>query len=280
MIRLDDTERQDATWQNWRSRCATSQQALDQAMAKHDFSSDQPAPEASKLYAELKDDHYVARRAPFWGKCAYCESSVHSSQYGDIEHFRPKSRITNPKTNEPIRTSTGTHDHPGYYWLAYDWRNLLLACELCNSPSHRSSDGRRIGKWDHFPLADETKRAQQPGDEILEQPLLINPLVEDPSAHLELDPKTGVLSAKSLRGQTCIDLLGLNERGLPDERASAYRAAQRLYTDYIIARFTKNLVREAAAIPEIDAIDAGSCSYAMPRRMALAEGRLTKATSR
>jgi hypothetical protein len=275
MIQLDDTERQDATWQDWRSRCATAQQALDKAMAKHDFASGKPAPKVnSKLYAELKGDHYAALRAPFWSKCAYCETLVSINHRGDIEHFRPKGRISDPDTNKPIRVNTGTHEHPGYYWLAYDWKNLLLACEL--------KDGRRIGKWDHFPLADESKRAEQPGDEVHEDPLLINPLVEDPSAHLDLDPKTGVLSAKgnSPRGQACINLLGLNDRGLPDERHEAYDAAKNLYLKYVLSLLSENQAEETTSARKIEAIDAGSCSFAMARRMALAESRRLLASSK
>lgn len=274
MIRLDESEREDPVWKDWRERCESRQRALNQAMAEHDFASNAPVPEISKqLYAELKADHYVARRAPFWGKCAYCESRVSSNQYGDVEHYRPKGRITHPDTNKPIRASAGTHDHPGYYWLAYDWKNLLLACELCNSPSHRSEARRRIGKWDHFPLVDETRRAQQPGDEVHEEPLLINPLVEDPSEHLDLDPLTGVLSAKSPRGQACIDMLGLNERGLPDERREAFQAAKLLFAKHVSASLDDHRVLFDQLQAEIDKVDAGASTFAMAGRSALAEGR-------
>lgn len=274
MIRLDETEREDAVWKDWRERCESGQQALNQAMTKHDFSSGKGAPKISKkLYAALKEDHYAADRSPFWGKCAYCESRVSSNQPGDVEHFRPKSRITDPHTNKPIRADSSAHNHPGYYWLAYDWKNLLFACAGCNRPSRRSKTKRRIGKWDHFPLVDETKRAQQPGDEVHELPLLINPLVEDPSEHLELDPLTGVLSAKSPRGQACIDLLGLNERGLPDERVDAFRAAASRYHDYVFALMTQHQALITAIAAEIADVRAGKRAFTMARRLAVDELR-------
>ena len=46
-----------------------------------------------------------------YGKCAYCESKVRHTSYGDIEHVVPKSV-------EPSK------------W--FYWPNLTLACEVCN----------------------------------------------------------------------------------------------------------------------------------------------------
>lgn len=45
----------------------------------------------------------------YHNKCAFCEQRI---ERFDIEHFRPKSI---------------------YYWLAYSWDNLLLACPVCNN---------------------------------------------------------------------------------------------------------------------------------------------------
>lgn len=46
------------------------------------------------------------------GKCIYCEEKVLSSQYGDVEHLKPKRR------------------YPHYY---VSWPNLGLSCVKCNS---------------------------------------------------------------------------------------------------------------------------------------------------
>jgi uncharacterized protein (TIGR02646 family) len=54
--------------------------------------------------------------AAFHGKCAYCESKIRHVDYGDIEHFRPKSKY-------PAKT--------------FDWANLLLACGVCNGTEHK-----------------------------------------------------------------------------------------------------------------------------------------------
>jgi uncharacterized protein (TIGR02646 family) len=46
------------------------------------------------------------------GKCAYCETKILHTQYGDIEHFVPKSL-------QPSK--------------AFEWDNLTLACKVCNT---------------------------------------------------------------------------------------------------------------------------------------------------
>lgn len=53
-------------------------------------------------------------------KCCYCEVNIRPISTPHIEHFRPKGRVTGL-------------DGPGYYWLGYEWTNLLLACPACNS---------------------------------------------------------------------------------------------------------------------------------------------------
>jgi 5-methylcytosine-specific restriction endonuclease McrA len=57
----------------------------------------------------------------FNDKCAYCESKVSHIYSGDIEHFRPKGKI-----------SEALIQKPGYYWLATEWDNLLFSCRNCN----------------------------------------------------------------------------------------------------------------------------------------------------
>ena len=45
------------------------------------------------------------------GKCAFCESPTTATNYGDVEHFRPKSK---------------------FLWFAYCYENFLLSCRICN----------------------------------------------------------------------------------------------------------------------------------------------------
>ena len=101
------------------------------------------------------------------GKCAYCEGDFLAFCYGDIEHFRPKGFSQQGKGQPRF--------YPGYYWLAYEWHNLVLSCELCNRARKRNS----------FPLADPARRARTPDQLAQEEPLLIDPTgAEDPRDHI------------------------------------------------------------------------------------------------
>jgi hypothetical protein len=64
-------------------------------------------------------------------KCAICESEVTHIAYGDVEHFRPKAAYRQSASGPLVR--------PGYYWLAYDWSNLLFCCQLCNQRFKRAA---------------------------------------------------------------------------------------------------------------------------------------------
>lgn len=130
-----------------------------------------------------------ALEALFHEKCAYCESRIGATASWDVEHYRPKGRVENRK------------DHPGYYWLAYEWTNLYPACQLCNQKRKDQAlweDPQALpakGKSDKFPLIDETKRAMSPEHDIShESPLLLDPcdVDDDPEKHFEYDAWGGI----------------------------------------------------------------------------------------
>ncbi len=81
----------------------------------------------------------------------------------------------------------------------FDWLNHLLACSMCNS--HQK--GKR------FPV-DADGNA-----------LLIDPTAEDPFDHLLLTLSLGVYSPLTPKGEATIEVLGLNDRGLPKGRMQA-----------------------------------------------------------
>lgn len=217
MIEIDVTEPGDDDWRAWLRDCAQEQYELNTAIQNGVTREIK-----SVLYRAMKGRFYLAPDGPFHGKCAFCESEIYSNQHGDLDHYRPKGGVSGP--DGPVKIAGTGQNHPGYYWLAYDWRNLLPTCQLCNQPNKQRSGGKRIGKWTSFPLKDETTRAIRPGDEKNEDPLLINPTVDDPADHLQLDSVTLVYSAKngSLKGQPSIDILGLNDRELPVLRRAVY----------------------------------------------------------
>jgi uncharacterized protein (TIGR02646 family) len=134
-------------------------------------------------------------------KCAFCESKISHVAYGDVEHFRPKAGCRQ-KRKDPLIT-------PGYYWLAYDWRNLLFCCQICNQRN----------KGHHFPLADAACRARSHLDDIKnEQPLFIHPAEEDPNEFLEFNQEYLRAIDGNPRGKVTIDTLGLNRELIAERR--------------------------------------------------------------
>lgn len=68
-----------------------------------------------------------------------------------VDHFRPKNKVE------------GCRDHPGYHWLAFDWRNFRYACTYCNS-RRTTTTSTPGGKQCHFPLLNEGTRARSETD--------------------------------------------------------------------------------------------------------------------
>ncbi|CAN2042739.1 putative ATPase AAA-type core domain-containing protein [Candidatus Magnetomoraceae bacterium gMMP-15] len=125
-------------------------------------------------------------------KCAYCESKV--INYSEIDHYRPKKY---------------------YYWLAYEWSNLLLVCKKCN-----------MFKLNKFPIIDEQQRVLSPQKQknewvadsksfLAEKPLLLNPEIDNPEDYLAFYPDGRIYAIDgNIRGNTTIDILNLNREDL------------------------------------------------------------------
>lgn len=178
-----------------------------------------------KLYKKMRQVIFDS----FNGKCAYCEAKFILTETGDVEHYRPKGSVTDENDRKVMIKVQGkpVRAHPGYYWLAYDWHNLLPSCSLCNRPS-RPRGTLLIGKGMRFPVLPNPNltygHARNPSDLDKELPVFIHPVLESPFKHLYFDPATGLLIDKTKRGKLCIDLLGLNREGLPPERKKIYLA--------------------------------------------------------
>lgn len=153
----------------------------------------------------------------FHGKCAYCEAKIAAFAPLDVELFRPKASVT----ERP--------EHPGYWWLATDWDNMLSACQECNRV--RVHAGERAGKGNRFPLEDEKQRAFRPDDEVRESPLLLDPCRDDPEKHFVFDEYGEVISDTS-RGQASISCLALNRTRLVEARRDTAVAVRALITDF------------------------------------------------
>lgn len=94
----------------------------------------------------------------FGNKCWYSECDLTGS-YGDIDHFRPKNKSTDENDKVILED--------GYWWLAYDYLNYRLSCEISNRPFGEG------GKRNRFPLKPETLAANPPNKDDI--PILLDP---------------------------------------------------------------------------------------------------------
>jgi uncharacterized protein (TIGR02646 family) len=134
-------------------------------------------------------------------KCAFCESKVSHIAHGDVEHYRPKGGVRQ-NASDPL-------DQPGYFWLAYVWENLFFACQLCNQSFKKNM----------FPLADPSRRARSHLDDLTaEEPMLIHPAEEKPSALIGFREEIAFPIDDHPRARTTIEVLGLNREALAEMR--------------------------------------------------------------
>ncbi|MFT6450565.1 MAG: hypothetical protein ACJA06_000045 [Halocynthiibacter sp.] len=181
--------------------------------------------------AYKRPDVREALRDLFHGKCAYCEGTIAGTSDTDIEHYRPKGAV---KEAEEVG-----FDHPGYWWLAMDYTNLVLSCSHCNQGRKQliidpdwSADeiedafenGEMVlrGKLHSFPVAHQSWVTTPDENISLEEPLIIDPTITDPNDHLEFlidGPLVTVIAKQGSEiGARTIDVLGLNRRRLTEER--------------------------------------------------------------
>lgn len=157
-----------------------------------------------KLYAAT--EVFEAFKLVFLDKCAYCDAT----EVVDVDHFRPKGKVQD------------SPDHPGYYWLVYEWSNLYPACPGCNQRRRDWGVGPARGKSSQFPLVDEGQRVHRPGPLDQEQPKLLDPCFDEPTQHFRLDPE-GELTGLDERGKASIEIYHLKRDPLTKRRKEAMR---------------------------------------------------------
>lgn len=155
-------------------------------------------------------------------KCCYCERLRDVKLEPDIEHFRPKTEV---------RDATNNLEHrPGYWWLAYNWKNYFFCCKRCN-----------VAKSSKFPLH-QGVRAREPGDKLsAECPVVPDPEREDPETligwHWDFDLAIAVpvgLDPEG-RGAAAIHVLKLNNPELNEERGRELDSWEALVISMTIA---------------------------------------------
>jgi hypothetical protein len=177
----------------------------------------------SDLWSELK--RWLLKEV-FGHKCAYCETDFSGvSDYGAAEHYRPKGAVKRLEDGRPRAVRLGDEVHPGYYWLAHDWHNLIPACDLCNTG----------GKADLFPIAgryvfSHTEVSGPDGWDRLndiEQPLILHPYFDTPESHLRFGSH-GTIAARdeSVRGRVTIEVCDLERERLREKRMQQQEQAR------------------------------------------------------
>lgn len=199
-------------WKRWSKRADTARAKVlaDVAAGK--------APDFNEaIWKDLKD--WLLEKV-FHGHCAYCEGRVADAQDNPAaEHYRPKRtpEVIDAATGKRVPVQVQGTTHPGYYWLAYAWQNLVPACSQCNSNA----------KGNLFPVAKAHVAAPDPTRNdpadlnVLESPLLLHPFDDDPALVLCFNEHGAVAARDSdARGGASIAAYNLNRAGLVDARKS------------------------------------------------------------
>lgn len=186
-------------------------------------------------------------------KCAYCESPTTVIAYGDVEHYRPKSK---------------------YWWMAYCYDNYLASCQLCNqkykkakfdiigvklvAPRVRSNSSDSIleamaNGVIPDPLNENEGQSWQDYEDKheAERPLLLNPYLDDPKDFFgwEVDHVKGTVKLIPIDDSDALHIkmvkaaekdYGINRKELCSHRYD-------IYLNYAVAR----LICEDADVPDM-----------------------------
>jgi len=158
---------------------------------------------SDEVKTELRNSHY--------NKCCYSEAKF-TGDVAHVEHFRPKGRVDDWPSGESYS--------PGYYWLAYEWSNLFLSKSTINCSYKRN----------FFPLVEESARNINHLDTYIEQPLLIDPSLDDPREHIRFIEDEPI--ALTLRGLCSINLLCLRHPEFEEARRARLRVLK-LFKDRV-----------------------------------------------
>jgi uncharacterized protein (TIGR02646 family) len=153
----------------------------------------------------------------YYNKCAYCERFAKA----DIEHYRPKKKVNEDNT------------HNGYYWLCYEWTNLLPSCVKCNRDGAKHSKFPILGNRVYAPsfmanaqLNINHQKAQN-NPLLNEIPFLLHPEVDQPEKFFDfiIDPNGDGIRIRGIdfqnRGVRTIEICLLNRQELRLERVES-----------------------------------------------------------
>ncbi|OQY45396.1 MAG: hypothetical protein B6247_29010 [Candidatus Parabeggiatoa sp. nov. 2] len=193
----------------------------------------------SSYYYGNKDKVRQVLEALYDYKCAYCETNTTAGATLQVDHYRPKNKIQEES------------NHTGYYWLGYEWSNLMLICSQCNGKSAKSNK---------FPIAPTGIRVTTPpldnqgelnkalcraDSQLLldEKALLLNPEIDKPEEHLVFLPN-GQIKGITERGKKTIDICNLNRKSLVFKRKKVLHQLQEELEEYLDDFLTHQISEE------------------------------------
>ncbi len=217
MRRVDPSFLSEPDFDDWLERARRARQTVLESVA-----AGRPIRWRRAVWKELKERFLIQCNHR---KCMYCEGAYIAGSHNDAEHYRPKKAVTEGRSSI---------DHPGYYWLAYEWQNVLLSCQKCNESHSNGTDGRHPGKLNEFPIGGS--RVSEPHENPeewwseleAENPLLLHPYFDYPEEHFRAG-KHGLIIPLTERGRITRDVCDLNrlplceQRELAEERQLGFR---------------------------------------------------------
>ncbi len=141
-----------------------------------------------------REDIKAALNEIYKSKCAYCEMKVEQLH---VEHYRPKSK---------------------YYWLAFSWDNLIVACATCNQ--NKGTNFELVGdkvKFDPTEINLRNINNSSIGYDLIEQPKMVNPEITNPEGQIKFK-RDGVIESEDERFAYTINKCKLDRKWLDDER--------------------------------------------------------------
>ncbi len=180
-------------------------------------------------------------------KCAYCEVYFSTVAYGDVEHYRPKSK---------------------YWWFAYAYLNYAAACQLCNqkykraefptlnkawkAPRLRKNNtdkylAKKVGQFTCDPLDNKAGMTLETfiQKHQEERPFALDPYIDEPADYFAYNyndlTREVIMIPLNAEVETlviaCIELFGLNRKELCDLR----------YRGLINYRFYRQIIHDLGA---------------------------------
>ena len=152
----------------------------------------------------------------FGGKCWYSEAKEIFSHY-HVEHFRPKKKAFDLDRTE----------RPGYWWLAFDWKNYRISGSVGN-----------IKKGNYFPLRGTHVASAADRNIDDEQPYLLDPADQDDPLLIsfnelgKLVPSEDVEDWDKERVEKTRDILNLDFYPLKEARRKVWAKCWRIIKDY------------------------------------------------